>query len=457
VSKPNVLLIINDSARLDRCSCYGYGPPTTPVLDEVAAEGVRFERCYSESTWTVPVMFTLLTGLAPREHRGEELRRLAEGLPSLPELLKRAGYSTFAGSANPFFGPKCHVTRGFDEFYRPARAIRITKPFVKYIAQRLGWTDNGGAVVTKRFCRALPSLKPPWFAVLWYFDAHSPYAGKQPFIDRFATKPLSLGERNGLLKRLRRPPELGATASEEDIPHLSDLFDAAMAYEDMLIGRVREALVHSGAWNDTLTVITADHGEMLGEGGLMGHGRPVGMHEPLVHVPLVARGPDVEAGTVSDSLVQMADIAQTIARAAGVAHELPPTAAERLDLREAATGPGRSHAISEREPFRDDSIAAFGKRNPSYDVSPFLSDMASVVRDGWKLVEGSDGTRELYEVGDDPDEADDLASGHPGIVEELAGLLADWREQAKPHGSVEGLSGEDEAIVDKRLQDFGYF
>ena len=109
----------------------------------------------------------------------------------------------------------------------------------------------------------------------------------------------------------------------------------------------------------------------------------------------------ITSGVVSDSLVQLADLTEGIACAAGVEEQLPPTGAERVDLFAAATGPGRGYAISEREPFNDRSARAFQKRNPSVDVEAFLCDITVVVRDGWKLIDRSDGRRELYRLEND--------------------------------------------------------
>jgi len=458
MSGPNILLVIIDSARTDRFSCYGYGRPTTPNIDAIAAEGCRFEAASSESSWTVPVMFSLLTGLAPREHQGERLRALPPDMPSLLDALRAAGYSTYAGSANPFFGPKCDAQRGFGQFHRSARSIRLLKPVVKYVGQRLGWTDNGGNAITSHFARSVAGLKTPWFAVLWYFDVHSPYAPKEPFTSRFARRPLSLRERNTLLRRLRRPPELVATASEEELQRLSDLYDGALAYEDMLVGRVREALVEHGLWDEALAVITADHGEMLGERGLAGHGRSADMYQPVLRVPLIVKGPGrCPATEVSPAIVQLADVTQTVASAAGVEGCLPDSAARRIDLLSVGRSAGREYALSEREPFNERSAYAFQRRNPTFDVQPHLCHTTAVVRDNWKLIHRSTGAHELFNLADDPREQTNLFECHPDRAEALTGIVLDWQQNARPHPSVAGLSADEEAIVEGRLQDLGYF
>ncbi len=458
MDRPNILLIVIDSARADRFSCYGYEQPTTPNIDRIAGEGVRFDSAYAESSWTLPVCFTLLTGLAPREHLGEGHRTLPQGMPTLPEALKEAGYRSFGGSANTFFGPRCGLQRGFDEFFLPRQTASLTRPFVKYVAQRLGWTDEGGQAVTSRFLSWIDGVEPPWFALLWYNDAHHPYAARQPFTTRFCREPIPFGKRLSLLSRMRRMLDLVATATEEDLRHVSGLYDGGLAYEDMLVGKAREGLVSRGVWDDTVVVITADHGEMLGERGLMGHGRGADMYRPLLQVPLVVRVPgQVDGRATSDALVQLADIAHSAAVAAGVRRLLAPTMAETVELFGEPVGAGRSFAISEREPFGERSLQSAQRKNPRFDFGLQRCHMTAVVEDGWKLIHRADGRHELYDLRDDPAEQTNRMADEPARASELAQRVTDWQQLIRAHPSVEGLAVDDTPIVEKRLQDLGYY
>ncbi len=458
MDRPNLLLIVLDSIRADRLSCYGYGRPTSPHIDRIAAEGVRFDNAYSESSWTLPATFTILTGLAPREHQAERTRRLPAGMPVLPEVLKRRGYFSFAASANTFFGPRCGLQRGFDTFFMPPHALAVTRPLVKYVAQRLGWADEGGQAIASSFASTLDARHGPWFGLLWLNDAHHPYVAKEPFTRRFCEQPLSLGRQVRLASRMRRILDLAAGASEEDLVAIRGLYDGCVAYEDMIVGRVRETLEQRGQWENTVVALVADHGDMLGERRLMGHGAAADMYRPLLRVPLILRVPGATpAGVASDALVQTADLAHTLTSLAGVPGSLARTAAPTVDLVPAAQGSGRPYAISEREALTERRRQNAQRKNRRFDFAPHLCHMTAVVQDGWRLIHRTDGRHELYHVTEDPGETTNLVATEPARFRALSETLVEWQAQARPHTSADDLPADTDPIVEKRLQELGYF
>jgi arylsulfatase A-like enzyme len=458
MDRPNILLIVIDSARADHFSCYGHDWPTTPNIDRIAAGGVRFEAAYSESSWTLPACFSLLTGLAPREHQAESSRMLPVGIPSVPEVLRRRGYATFGASGNDFYGARTGLERGFETFRTTPQSAFWTQALYRYGPQRLGWADWGGRWMTSRFLRWLKDARQPWFATIWHNEPHHPYSARWPFTTRFLRRRISVFRRVSLVCRMRRMLSLAPEATPEDLLDMAGLYDGCLRYADWLVGLTREGLERRGQWANTAAVIVADHGEMLGERGLMGHGRTADMYEPLLRVPLVAKLPGLSAnGQASDAIVQMADIAHTLTALAGGSGELAPTASETADLRDAADGRGRSVAISERQPMGERSVLSAQRKSPAFDFAPHLCHMTAVLRDGWRLIHRADGRHELYHVAVDPDEKDNLAKGEPARLEELLRIVEDWQSRAVPHPATESLARRDEAIVEKRLQDLGYF
>jgi len=458
VDRPNLLLIVIDSARADRFSCYGYDQPTTPNIDAVAEEGALFEEAWAESSWTLPMCFTLLTGLAPREHRAEAHRSLPDAIPTLQEALKGAGYQTYLGSGNQFIGARYGLTRGFDAHYMPPHVFRMTKPITKYLFRWLGWTDAGGGALTSRFVRHLSDMQEPWFSLIWYNDVHHPYSGRQPFTRRFCGGQVSLSRQVSLMRRMHHMQELGATASERDLRDISGLYDGALAYTDHLIGQLRRGLEARGCWENTVVVITADHGEMLGEKGLMSHGRPAGMYQPLIRVPMIMRAPGLlPKGAQSEALVQSADITHTLASVGGVGEALAPTAAEGVDLRAAAMGAGRPYALCEREGFPAHRLERAQRQNPSFDFGPHVTHMTAVIQDGWKLIYGASEGNELYSLRDDPEENVNLIQENRERAAELSRIILDWEERAQPHAATEGLNAEVDPEVQRRLEGLGYF
>lgn len=457
MSKPNILLVVLDSARADRFSCYGYDRPTTPNIDRIAEEATVFEECYSESSWTLPVSFTLLTGLAPREHRAEAYRELPDGLPTLTDAMIQAGYQTFMHSANAFLGPTTGLQRGFDHYDMSIHVRELAKPLLKYVTLRLGWTDKGGAGLTGRLVRHLRGLSPPWFGVIWYNECHHPYMGRRPFSTKFAPRPLTLARRFHLMARMRHMQELGANGTDEDFEDINALYDGALAYQDHLIGQLRDGMQAQGAWDDTIVVICADHGEMLGEYGVTSHGRPAGMYRSLIRVPLIVRGPGFPAGRRSPALVQLADVTETAACIAGQLDALPGTATDRIDLREAAEGEARGCAVSERSAWPERSLTRARTKNPSFDFEPFVGHMAAYIEDGWELICAQTGRNALYHVEEDPEESRDLIDERPELARKMREALRQWQERVLPHPLTEGLTEREDPQVRKRLEGMGYF
>ncbi|MEA3402404.1 MAG: sulfatase [Armatimonadota bacterium] len=458
VERPNILLVVLDSARADRFGCYGYEKRTTPNIDRIAEEGTLFTECYSESSWTLPVSFTLLTGLVPREHRSESYRELPPELPTLQEAMIRAGYETFLFSSNAFLGPATGLQRGFDHFDMSIHVRGFAKLLLKYVTLRLGLTDTGGQGMTGRLLRYLPRVTPPWFGVVWYNECHHPYMGKQPFSTKFATRPLSLARRFHLMSRMRRMQELAATGSQEDLEDISSLYDGALAYNDHLVGQLREAMEKLGLWEDTVVVICADHGDMLGDRGVISHGRPAGMYRPLIRVPLIVRAPHIlPTGHRSHALVQLSDLTETFAAMAGQLEALPGTATQRINLREAATGSGRQHAVSERSAWPERSLRRARKRNPSFDFDRFAGHMAAYIEDGWELISSQTGRNELYHLAEDPGETTDLIDEEPERTRHMREALRQWQERVLPHPVTEGLTEREDPEVRRRLEGMGYF
>jgi len=458
MTPPNLLLLVIDSARADHFSCYGYDRPTTPNIDRIAAEGVQFEAAYSESSWTLPACFSLLTGLAPREHQGESVRTLPPAIPTLAEVLQRRGYATFGASGNDFVGPRTGLERGLATFRSTPQTGFWTQAFYRYGPQRMGWADWGGRWMTSRFLRWVQQAPRPWFGLVWHNEPHHPYSGRWPFTTRFLRRPMSVVRRVSLICRMRRMLSVAPVATPEDLTDMAGLYDGCLGYSDWLVGLTRRELERHGQWENTAVVVVADHGEMLGERGLLGHGRTADMYRPLIRVPLIVRAPgSLEGGTRSAALVQLTDVAHTLAALGGAEGDLAPTAGERVDLREAAAGRGRSAAVSEREPLSEHSLLSARKKSPGFDFAPHLCHMTTLLRDHWRLLHREDGRHELYNLEQDPREERDLASAEPDRVTELARLIEDRRARVPPHPATEPLVKRDEAIVEKRLQDLGYF
>lgn len=456
MAKPNVLLIILDSVRRDRVSCYGYRPGVTPHLDAIAATGVRFDNVISESSWTLPVALSLASGLTPREHQGEIYRKLPENIPTLAELLQQAGYDTFSVTNNMWLAPRSGMTRGFQRWHCPLQDRRLWASAVMHIAQPLGLLAPGGTKMVGRFCRWLPRARVPFFALLWINDAHHPYQAPPAYVRRFVPEPLSRRRRLQLAQWLRNPRHFVVTAGPEEFAAAEGLCTSATAYVDSLVGRVWEALHKQKMAEETLMIVASDHGDMLGEHGLMGHAAPSGLYQPLIHVPLIISGPGFPPGAICSALVQHTDLTETIAAMAGVAEKLPPSAAPRQNLLQALAGPGRPVAICEREKLSPKSLARNRQSAPGFDFARFDCHMAAVIAGEWKLIFSDRGDRELYHLRQDPQEEKNVAAARPDLVAQLLNLWETYQQRCQPAARDGELLPEEEEILDRRLRDLGY-
>lgn len=336
--KPNVLWLVMDTTRADHLSAYGYDKPTSPVLEQIAAEGALFEEVHAESSWTIPGHFVMVTGRfdAARE------KLLDEDFTTAAEVFRDAGYETGAVLGNMSIGRGSGFEQGFDAtvdgpvriFYHtafekipvikilmalgvaPGDAILRTlhrKTFLQNEAVRAG-RINADAVDW------LDGRDPdrPFFLFINYMDPHDAYDPPADFRAKFAA---NADPELGFVRYIR---DLGGTISSNQFvrdvaPEFDQdkwdemlmLYDAEIAYLDAEIGKLLEALEERGLAEDTIVIITSDHGELFGEHGLANHFKALTREE--THVPLLIRYPGkIDGGTRIATPAQLRDILPTV-------------------------------------------------------------------------------------------------------------------------------------------------
>ncbi len=350
--RPNVIFIVIDTLRADHLSCYDYPRRTSPVIDEIAEKGVLFERHRSPSSWSTAAMASLFTGLYPRQHGCVDFGSLVLPLEleTFPEALKRAGYKTVGISGNPLLSLKTGFAQGFDRFDETC-------------FDRVNWrsaecmTDSGIEVVGEG---------EPLLLYLQYMDPHLPYAAPSPDFMRWRGWPATTGP-SGLIK------------------FVTNRYDEMINYSDRQVGRLLDHLASKGLLENSFIIITADHGEELGDHGRFNHGYTV--FEEVVHVPLIISGPGIERGTRVNSLTSGVDIFPSL----GV--ETP------------AYLPGKSllpiSGIASREWIIADALEQTALITPKYK---FIADTFH-------------GRRLLYDLNIDPSESDNLAGREHHLVD----------------------------------------
>ncbi len=400
LEKPHVVLITLDTTRRDRLGCYGYSRKTSPRLDELAARSVVYDRAVAASSWTLPSHASMFTGKFPSSHGADydpegplrltqaiqgpeewsEYR--ASGLSTSEEtlalLLREEGYETAAVVGGPWMKRVFGLDRGFE----------------KYDDEGIG--DVNGRLASEVTASALEVLEAPrsgrpLFLFLNYFDPHGPYEAPAPFGGTFGPEP-------------------------------SDRYDEEILYMDHHVGRLLDGLKTRRIFDDSLIVVTADHGELLGEHGKMGHGAT--LFEEEIRVPFFVKYPRDE---------------KSPGRSAAPIHhvDVPSLVLERLGL----LPERREHALlAEVRPLA--FVSSEGAWRALYlGASKFL----------WNSL----GNHALYDLERDPREERDLAAVDPGRVKEALGLLERVvRSLPAPGAPGPPVSLDEETL--KALRGLGY-
>lgn len=420
-ARPNVLVIVIDTLRRDALGVWGGGP--SPVLDSLATAATRYDRAWSSGSWTHPSVASLLSGWNPSRHGlgfgPAGTTRRDPRTPMLAVDLRAVGYATAAISNNRIVSVEEGFAEGFTTFDQTA--------FVEdqvYGAQR---------VTRSALAWSAEHRESPWFLYLHYFDPHDRYQAPPPFTRMHVAPRLESTIRDSSVRGGRpntfmdeSPAKRDLTADE--LEYMRDLYRGEVSYLDHWIGRLLDGLRASGALDNTLVVLTSDHGEEFLEHGGFKHGHS--LYEELVAVPLiVARPGGHSAGTVVDSPVTLLDLAPTVRDVAGVE---PRTDGRPWPL---AT---RDEDIPVAENFRDGE-------------GPLAGVQRAVLQWPRKLIEYGDGARlELFDLAADPRERAPL-----GEAEEVGRMVAVLDSVAGDSAPAVEDAEVDPALLEK-LKAMGY-
>lgn len=467
VGKPNVLILAADSLRADHLD-----PRVAPNLDRLASMSTRFDRAYVSIPRTFPSWVTILTGRHVRHHGIRSMfptwEERAKDFDALPRRFARAGYATGVVSdyAGDIFG---RIDLGFERVDTPSfdfrqlirqRALERETPLMPLLHSQFGRRlfpvmrelSNGSdpSFLTDDVDRALSAMKDkPFFLTVFFSTAHFPYAAPAPYYDKYADRSY-----RGRYK-YSKPASLGTDAplDADDVRQVRALYDGAVASIDDAMAGVLRRLGALGLANDTIVVVTADHGETLFDNG---HGQGHGDHlfgDEGTHVPLLVYDPRTpNAGRREEGIVRDVDLAPTLYELAGIAP--PPDLDGRSllpALRGASIDPRYAHAETELW-FTEDIPGLRAQDRIPYpgvvglteldtrhnaeivlrkDVMP-ITTMARhrMVRDArYKLVyvPTRQGVRYmLFDTKSDPGETVDVAGAHPDDVARLKSELSSW-------------------------------
>jgi arylsulfatase A-like enzyme len=436
-SAPNVILIGVDTLRADRLSSYGYTASKTPAIDSLAADGVRFAEMTAQASWTKPSFATILTGLYPSSHTAVgKSDRLPQAVTTLAEAMAAGGYHTGGIVDNVSISPAFGFEQGFADYVYLSPdylfgAEESASQLGLYQGLRRVWARaTGGRVYVRSFYQeagvvnreAISWLEANkgtrFFLFLHYMDPHDPYF-EHPYNGR------------GYARAGNQNPDPALA------PTFSRLYDGEVSYLDQHLGELFTWLKTQGLYDDSLVVLTSDHGEEFQEHGGWWHGQT--LYQEQIAVPLIVKYPGgARAGTVVDELARSLDVAPTILDAAG----LP--APETMQGRSLWSATEPPEFVYSEEDLEGNVVRAV--RTPAYKLIRANADNPRGLP-----------PEEIFHLAADPGEQQPLAAsvGQDIPVDRLRGLLRDTLGRAL-EAAVARAQGDVDAAVQQKLHDLGY-
>ena len=398
-SPRNLVLVSLDTVRADHLGSYRYAAAQTPRIDALAASGLRFEQATTVVPLTLPAHSSLMTGTFPGWHgvRDNGGFYLEDDQLTLAEILRDQGFRTGGFVGTFVLDRRWGIAQGFeryfddfdlDQFASAAAMDMIQRPGSEVVDRALEWLQ---AEPGRRF-----------FAWIHLYDAHTPYEAPEPFRSRF--------------------------------PRTRDgAYDAEIAGADAQVGRLIDALQADGRLDETLVIVVADHGEMLGEHGELTHGFFI--YEPVTHIPLIVSGPGVPAAVVADQ-VRIVDVMPTALSLLRIA---VPKQVQGTNLMPLARGEHLG------------LVAHAESWYPRYHYG--WSELRSVQDGRFKLIRAP--RPELYDLATDPDEERNRSTEFASRLDVFGRALEEFEARTAKTGAAQGPRAID-AETEERLAALGY-
>ncbi|MCB0046418.1 MAG: sulfatase-like hydrolase/transferase [Caldilineaceae bacterium] len=511
---PDILLLVLDTQRADRLSCYGYEQPTSPNLDAFAQDALRFRQACSAAQWTVPSHSSMFTGLYPGEHRTQQSSSiLPDSIPTIAEQLSESGYYTAAFCNNPLVGVVNNgLRRGFQSWMnysglltsRPNQAGAKRTPvgsyrqgFKRVLAKWLHKVQDSFARSDALLAFAFtPFMVPIWqtalsfkgntskslrdaanllierkgvpgdkpvFAFVNLMGTHMPFHPDREFMEEFAPEISRDKAAQRYLRRFNSDVLGWLTPTSDKMPAkeralLNGMYNAEIATQDRHLGAFFARLRATGALDNTLIIVCADHGEHLGEKHFIGH--TVSLYHELTHVPLLVRDGRNPAGRGETAAqpVSLRRVYHTILDAAGLADKRAARyslLAETIDDPEA--DPDRGTVFAEAV-TPENVLHLLQRSDPELAVTHYCDQRRIAVwQKPYKLILTGAVLTELYHYEDDPDELHNLVDEKPEVVDylrrEIEGYITRTAAVAvTPGAQQEAVSAQ----VAERLRALGY-
>lgn len=427
---PSVILIVIDTLRADAVSAYGAAEGTTPTLDGLAARGVVYRNALSPSSWTLPSHASLFTGVGVDRHGvGMPGRQLLvpANLVTVAQRLRAAGYQTVAMSENLLISHTFNQLQGFEYRVVP----RVLKKGMRDMPLNTHFEPDLRLEMDAWLRQR--DRDRPFFLFVNIFDAHSPYTvrDENPWVPATATR--------AEMERFAAHPEqeiCNALPSQRDLEILEGLYLGDVAAADRKLKMIFDKVSAELGDRPVIRIVTSDHGELFGEGALLGH--EFSVHQGALHIPLIVEGVPGASPAVVHQPVSLLDVAPSILAWTGLEQE-PGHEGRILPLESAPLDPTTA---AERRFFAAYSdgyvlhaegweglLFFYSKDKPRVPCGKehkVFGGMASVIRYPYKLQWFERYPDELYDLSWDPDERSELSLNRPELVAELQAEIKDF-------------------------------
>ena len=409
-ARPNVVIVVLDTARWDRFGFMGYTRDISPGIDALAAEGVVFNQAYTTCFWTLPSHASLFTGKSPTVAQStSETEQLPKQNLTLAEILNRHGYETFGASSNAWISIGNGFSQGFEN-YAQGWGQESQRPEDVVVRETLGWLNSRG------------EDDRPFFLFVNLTFPHLPYQPSPPVLEEWISPEhnrddvLRVGSVTNMWGHFTGERRL----SPADLEILGELYDGEIVESDIATMKIIEGIRSLGELDNTIVIITSDHGENLGEHGMIDHA--ISMYETTIRIPMMIRYPPrLKAGQRAD-LVSLIDVMPTVLDLCDLpAAEPEGSWAPALSLFD----PDRTEArtvIAENERPNQNAII-LSKDYPDFDRSKIDHSMRAIRMGRYKLIRDGDNPLMLFDLLNDPDELNNIADEKPDVRQSLVDAL----------------------------------
>ncbi len=456
------------------------------TIGELSEGGSTYTNAYSAAPWTLPSHGSLFTGTYPSKHGAHAGHKRLEGnLDTIAETFRANDYETVAVSNNTWISEEFGFGRGFDEFHKTWQYVQTDTDLgevarkndgfgmVRELAKKLvdgnpvvnaanaiygqffRKREDDGASRTNKWIEQWLSARDgdPFFLFVNYLEPHLDYHPPQSIAEEFLPENISFEAAMEIPQNAWEFIAGELELTETELETLHALYVAEIAYLDRQLETLINQLKVTGKWDNTIFVLTSDHGENIGEHGMMDH--QYCLYDTLLHVPLIITGGAFDDGGEHEKLVQTTDIAPTLLDAAGI--ESAPITSQFQ---------GHSFHPTTSDSPREYVVAEYMAAQPSMnalerqldDVPPFMHtydrSLRAIRTADQKLIRGSDGSTEYYDLTEDPNEQSPIADERTDEISALKAQLDDWLQSFEPASHEESIGMSDQAK--SRLEELGY-